>query len=559
MKHILRLPDGREISSGADAENAICSVELTRSVNDDTPLSLGTVFAQVMKLTIMGDTLSLPADSEVTLLQEEGDTRTQVGVFITEKPERTDAHTLTVTAYDRVILLDRDVTAYIESLTRWPYTLNDLAKGVCDYCGVPLAETDLPNGAYPVEKFSAEGVTGRQILQWIGQAAGRFCSADAEGILEFGWYRENTRCRICPTDPYRGALRVAGDTLELLLPEDTTRYEAETLLTDGRLYLSLSEDGTGELTVEDPVQHLFYYQNGLRFADYETAAIDRVQIRAADSDVGTVYPPDAPEGNTYVIQGNPLLTAQTGDSLAEVAANLHDILHPVRYTPCSVTLPADSAVSAGDILTVSDGSRQITVYVMTRKENGGRMTLECTGDPTPAVSAAANRNSYKALSGKILELRTDVDGIRAENRDRDGHVSALEMTVSGISASVSRQETDSDGIKTRLTAVEQNGDALKLQVESIRENGTDKVCTRMGYTFDDEGLKISRSGEQMENRLDNTGMYVSRGDTEILRANADGVLATDVTIRNYLCIGTSSRFEDYGTSTQKRTACFFVG
>ena len=51
-----------------------------------------------------------------------------------------------------------------------------------------LVNTQLPNGSYPVQKFSAEGITGRQLMQWIGQAAGRFCRATAEGKVEFSWY-----------------------------------------------------------------------------------------------------------------------------------------------------------------------------------------------------------------------------------------------------------------------------------------------------------------------------------------------------------------------------------
>ena len=78
----------------------------------------------------------------------------------------------------------------------------------------------------------------------------------------------------------------------------------------------------------------------------------------------------------------------------------------------------------------------------------------------------------------------------------------------------------------------------------------------MGYTFDDEGLHIAKSGEQMENRLDNTGMYVTRAEETILQANDAGVVATDVKVRNYLIVGTHARFEDY---PEQRTACFWLG
>ena len=59
----------------------------------------------------------------------------------------------------------------------------------------------------------------------------------------------------------------------------------------------------------------------------------------------------------------------------------------------------------------------------------------------------------------------------------------------------------------------------------------------------------------MENLLDNTGMYVRRSGEVILQANAAGVQATDVVVRNYLVVGTHARFEDYPVG---RTACFYL-
>ena len=98
-----------------------------------------------------------------------------------------------------------------------------------------------------------------------------------------------------------------------------------------------------------------------------------------------------------------------------------------------------------------------------------------------------------------------------------------------------------------------------MQVQTIIDQGVGSVTTSTGYTFDENGLRIAKSGQEMENLLDNTGMYVTRGDETILQANAAGVQAVDVTVRNYLVIGSHARFEDYtdGSDTS-RTACFFL-
>ena len=77
----------------------------------------------------------------------------------------------------------------------------------------------------------------------------------------------------------------------------------------------------------------------------------------------------------------------------------------------------------------------------------------------------------------------------------------------------------------------------------------------MGYTFDDSGLRIAQDGQQMENLLDNTGMYVKRNGQVILQANHRGVTAQDVSVASYLVIGDHARLENY---TAGRTACFWL-
>lgn len=132
--------------------------------------------------------------------------------------------------------------------------------------------------------------------------------------------------------------------------------------------------------------------------------------------------------------------------------------------------------------------------------------------------------------------------------------------VGKIESLESFDESFQKSTRESLTSLEQNAESIRLNVTSIMDNGVDKVKTKMGYTFDDEGLRIQRAGAAIENLLDNTGMYVTRSGETILQANADGVVATDVTVRNYLVIGNHARFENYNDgSGAGRTACFYVG
>lgn len=110
--------------------------------------------------------------------------------------------------------------------------------------------------------------------------------------------------------------------------------------------------------------------------------------------------------------------------------------------------------------------------------------------------------------------------------------------------------------------LEKTSTELSRTSESVNiliTKGVDQVETTTGYKFNADGLQISKSGEQMANRLDNTGMYVTRSGDEILTANNKGVTAVNLHAKEYLIIGSGngrSRFEDYGSN---RTGCFFIG
>ena len=507
-RHLLILPDGREVFSGPEQKNAIRQVRLVQTVNQGTELTLGSACSCELQAELFTDgSLSLSAGDRITLLQvDEEENRQQVGVFWLEKPEFPTAHTMSLTAYDSVNRLDRDLTQWLAALDQWPYTVRKMAGMVCDRCGLSLRQQTLPNGEFHIRRFAAEAVTGRHLIQWLGQITGTFCRACADGTLEFAWYTPNTQLSVA------------------------------------------AEAGEGRV---------FYYQGELEYADYTVTPVEKVQLRQSASDVGTVWPDETGEKNTYIIENNPMLAAQTADTLQPVAQTLYERLREVSYTPCRVTVPAQPGIRPGDILSVTDaGGKTVSLWVMKKTSDGMRDTLEATGSHRRDNTTAVNDLGFRALSGKVLNLRTDVDGLEAENRDAQGRLAALALDLEGIRSRVERQEAQTQGVTGTVSTLTQTAESLRLELETVRESGTQKVRTDTGYTFDEKGLQISRSDSDMENLLDHTGMYVRRSGETVLQANNQGVLARDVTVGNYLILGENTRIEDYGGD---RTACFYIG
>lgn len=563
LKTIIILPDGTEISSGNNVGNAILSCTFTECVNSGTELTLGSVCAAMVEIKLITPEggLQIAAGDELTLYKDDGIARRKLGIFIAEKPTRPSAHTMKLTAYDRITQLDRDLTDWVAALSEWPYALYDLAVKVCNACDLELVNTEIQNGSYLVQKFSAEGITGRKLMQWIGEAAGRFCRATADGKVEFAWYTPTNGQSIGPTEGFtESKLDFTYDELtgKLILNDpNMTITEEDGVVTVSAKNLAVIDNGDGSVSISAgwQKQH-FYFQGGLTFEDYTIAPIEKVQIHANEEDVGVVWPNDTEAVNAYRITGNLLLSDERVEVLQPVAQTLYEQLHAVAYTPCKVSIPATIDIRAGKILSIADrNGKNITCYVMTKKQTGQKDAIECTGSHRRDSVSAVNEQSYKALSGKVLNLRTDVDGIKAENKDAAGRLAAMQLTLDGISAQVEKQSTNAETLRYDLTAIQQTANDVKISVQSIQDNGVSKVKTGMGYTFDDRGMHIAKEGSQMENILDNTGMYVNRGGQSLLRANDDGVEAEDIKVRKYLIVG-KSRFE---TFENNRTACFFFG
>ena len=183
---------------------------------------------------------------------------------------------------------------------------------------------------------------------------------------------------------------------------------------------------------------------------------------------------------------------------------------------------------------------------------------------------AGSKNGYNGPFelGATLEDGILANAITAANlvagtiQSKDGETFFLDLDngILNIKAMGEMEKTFSDfsnQTAKRFAEMQLTAEGLSVEVQGLRNQGATKVATRIGYTFDDDGLRIKKPGEEMENKMDNTGMYVMRSGEPMLTANNGGVVATDVTVRNFLNMGENSRFEDYSDGVDTaRTGCF---
>ena len=172
--------------------------------------------------------------------------------------------------------------------------------------------------------------------------------------------------------------------------------------------------------------------------------------------------------------------------------------------------------------------------------------------------------TFSEMIGLINESRDKVDSVESTLRDEIVNQSTsitrnTEKIVLDAKQEISNRVDDISG---ELVDIKKEV-SLKLDADdvtiAIKEEVSNGIELSTGYRFDIDGLTISKKNEEMENHLDNTGMYVKKDGEAILTANKDGVDAVNLHASTYLIIGKGdgrSRFEDYGID---RTGCFWMG
>ena len=465
VKNILVLDDGTEIAAGTVGQNAILSLTCTETVSKTTDLCPGAACSNKLEITIWvepGTDLPITSGTRLTHYRETSGHRTLAGTYWAVKPTSQTRNTYKVYAYDAVSRLDSVQSTWLRSIQdQFPMTLWKFAGLVAQRCGVTIANNSLPrNGTYLVQAFYADNLTGRQLLAWVAEASCTFLRATSDGKIEFAWYTNySTSQSIGPT---------------------------------------------------------VYIRDGLSHDKFQTAPVVKVQIRQSDDDVGVLYPSDESGSNALVIQGNLLLTSATADALKPVAQAIFETMQGVTYTPLKVTVPADFPLPApGNIVSVTDARGNVlSSYIMNRTISGQQVTLESTGNATRDGTAAVNEQSYKNLTGKMLEIKTSVDGLEVKASDLTGKYTDLKATVDGLSSEVKKD--------TKITG----GGNLILGSESFKNANYVGIDSSVAYG-DDGSATITNANTSRGFEFNAVSAHITKGVTLCLSVMYKLISGTD--------------------------------
>jgi hypothetical protein len=475
LKNLIVKSDGTEIDS-----SLILSCTLTQTLNSGQEFTIGSACTDEIEVEYLAQDDNLIAKGDVLTLYWVNDsgTKTKVGIYYCEKPNyqglmREISGTSTVykvVAYDTMSKLDADFSGWLHAnQAQFPKTIWQLVQLACQRAGVALASSSLPiNGSYSVQAFYADDLTCRQIISWAAEAAGCYAHMNADGKLQFLTY------------------------------------------TNKRSTVKITPDGASNSTA--------YYADSLSYEDYTVKAIEKVQIRQSDNDVGVIYPDSTTATNTYAVQGNLLLTTGTEANLKTVAQNLYNVLKSVTYTPCKVSVPSSSGLACGQIVHVKDArGREFDTYLMSATISSGKASFESVGSASRESSSAVNSQSYKNLTGKMLEIKTSVDGLEVKASDLTGKYTDLKATVDGLSSEVKKD--------TKITG----GGNLILGSESFKNAKLQgNAVSGSSVTYNDTGsATVTNANSNRYFHWQTVNEHVSAGVTLCLSVMYKPVSGTD--------------------------------
>ena len=182
------------------------------------------------------------------------------------------------------------------------------------------------------------------------------------------------------------------------------------------------------------------------------------------------------------------------------------------------------------------------------------------------ANPASLGDALKQTHARVDKANRRIDLVASAAEGNTEAISALQLSTDGIIASVQEvkeateaaledMSNDVSTLTSKVSAAMTSED-VRIQIETELANGVDKVTTSTGFTFNEEGLTVAKSGSEMTTTITEDGMIVYRDQQPVLTANNVGVDATNLNATTYLIIGANSRLENYGTN---RTGCFWIG
>ena len=307
---------------------------------------------------------------------------------------------------------------------------------------------------------------------------------------------------------------------------------------------------------------------GIDKADYFTLTVGEPKTLTeiiSVTDLGDNVSAKDGEGVAQILRNNPFLANR--DDIGGILNTLISCVKGLVFYPYSIKWRGNPCLEIGDYIRLQTDTGIINTYYLgeTITYNGGLVATSEWQEEEQKRESANSSTIGKAITetfAKVDKVNKQIDLLASEVTINSSKVAALELTTGSITASVEAleqaKEENSDAIHELTKKVEASitEEQVEIAISKKLEDGVNSVETSTGFTFNENGLRVSKTNSEMETTITEDGMTVYKSGEAVLTANNEGVKAKDLHAETYLIIGKNSRFEDYGTD---RTGCFWIG
>lgn len=280
-------------------------------------------------------------------------------------------------------------------------------------------------------------------------------------------------------------------------------------------------------------------------------------------------------GSTQYIRDNAFWTMLDSTDISGLIDEAVATVGGLTINQFTCSWRGDFLLEIGDkiSLTTKDGKTVMSFVLDDMIEyNGGfseTTKWSYTDDDTEtAYHATTLGDVLKYTYAKVNKVDKNIELVVSDIAADQKRIAALEVNTDSINASVEQVinntnnslESVNESIAELTNRVQGSitSEEVSIKIQEALSNGSESVTTQTGFTFNEDGLKISKSDSEMSTEVTEDGMTVYKGDEAVLIANNEGVDAKNLHATTYLIIGSNSRFEDYTKDGEQRTGCFWL-
>lgn len=448
------------------------------------------------------------ANSFVLKLGAYGEFATSFPKFYVSQTRRDEiTNELSVTMYDKLYPAANHVVVELLLDDKYPngYTLYQLAKVIANFLGIQEVRLEGVNDTlfatyYTHEQVSIEADKDnlRQMLTWIAQVTQTIYYLDATETLVFK---------------------------------------------------RLDRDGDAVLTIDKS-----------KYVDLDSGDNRRLKQITKTTELGdNVSVSIAQTGTNVIIKNNPFYELR--NDIDELLAPAHNSVLGMCINQFECTWRGNYLLEIGDKIGIVTKDNETVFSYLLDDEVEFMGALEQKTQWKYSADDEEDGHSNPSTIGELLyetyakvdKVKKQIDIVVSDVEGAKKDISSIQMTTDEIKSTVEAQNTEIEGLTERVSQ-SITKDEFNILIEEIDNS---EVTTSTGFTFNADGLRVSKSNSEMETLITEDGLTVKRGHEVTLSANNEGVIAEDLHATTYLLIGANSRFEDFENGT--RTGCFWIG